>query len=94
MLNFCNNDSTCLLFVSLLLTWACFMVFLSLYNIVSNIIIKHKESLMNIELEDIIKKYENRLVDAIYEDDKSLDTELFIDNLWAELEDLKELRGV
>lgn len=94
MLNFCNNDNTCLLFVGLLVTWACFMVFLSLYNIVSNIIIKHKEYLMNIELEDIIAKHEDRLIDAFYEDDGSLDTELFIDNLWAELEDLKELRGV
>lgn len=93
MLNFCNNDSTCLLFVGSLVIWACFMVFLGLYNLVSNIITKHKEILMNIELEDIIAKYENMLVDVIYKNDGTIGMALYIDDLRAKLEDLKDLRG-
>ena len=95
MFSFCNGDSVCFLFVSLLAAWVACMGFLGLYTLVSNMITKHfyKGVAMGMELKNRIAIQESELTAARYEDDGSMDAAFFIDDLWEELNDLKEVKG-
>ena len=90
MFGFSNCDTAWLKIA----TWAFFMVLLGSYNLVSNIIKKRYIKGVVMELDDGIDDCENRLRDAMVDqDDGCLDMDFFIDDLWTELDELKELKG-